>query len=257
MKVMSVAGSSVKQLQVKVTCEVTVKFSSEVQVSMTVIHPLPLSKSNAFLLMGDKPILIDSGSPGDLPALERKLHRAGVALAEIGLLVLTHAHFDHAGNAEAIHRRSDCLVAAHEAERAFLESGKNSAIMPYNLAAKLMNPFMDIPFAATKVDLVVNDSLDLKPHGAEAQILSTPGHTPGSISVITAKGEAVVGDLIGGGWLLGWLFPRRPRHHYWIADMDEVRASLKSLFTRAIVNIHVGHGGPLDGMQARKFFIQP
>jgi hydroxyacylglutathione hydrolase len=223
---------------------------------MTVIHSLPLSKSNAFLLMGDKPILIDSGSPGDLPALERNLQKAGVTLAEIELLVLTHAHFDHAGNAAIIRKRSGCKVAAHQAECAFLENGTNTIIRPCNFIAKLMNPFMKIPFSATEVDIVVKDSFDLKPYGADAQIIFTPGHTPGSISVITAAGEAAVGDLIGGGLLLGLLLPQRPRYHYWIASIDEVHASLKKLFAREIVKIHVGHGGPLKGMQARKFFIQ-
>ena len=204
--------------------------------------------------MGAKPILIDSGSPGDLPTLEKKLKKVGVTLAEIELLILTHAHFDHAGNAAAIRKCAGCQVAAHESERAFLENGKNAVIMPYNFIAQLMNPFMNIPFAATVVDIVVKASLDLNPYGADARIILTPGHTPGSISVITTGGEAIVGDLIGGGLLLGLLLPDRPRYHYWIASMDEVHTSLKGLFAREIVKIHVGHGGPLSGIQARKFF---
>jgi glyoxylase-like metal-dependent hydrolase (beta-lactamase superfamily II) len=225
-------------------------------ISMPAIYPLPLSKSNAFLLMGDKPILVDSGSPGDLPILERQLQKVGVTLDEIELLVLTHAHFDHAGNVAAIRQHSGCKVVAHELEQTFLVNGKNAVIKPYNLIARLLTPFSNIPFAPTEVDIVVNDSLDLKPYGADAQIVSTPGHTPGSISIVTAGGEAVVGDLVGGGLLLGLLLPYRPRYHYWIASMDEVHASLKDLFTREILKIYVGHGGPLNGAQARKFFLE-
>lgn len=221
---------------------------------MFIIYPLSLSKSNAFLLLGDKPILIDSGSPGDLPILERQLQRAGVTLDKIELLVLTHAHFDHAGNAAAIRRRSGCKVVAHELERAFLVNGKNAEIRPYNFIAKLMTPFSNLPFAPTEVDIVLKDSLDLRLYGADAQIMRTPGHTPGSISVVTAGGEAIVGDLIGGGLLLGLLLPGRPRYHYWIANMDEIHASLKKLFAHDILKIYVGHGGPLNGSQARKFF---
>jgi len=221
---------------------------------MALIYHFRLSKSNAFLLMGDKPILIDSGSPGDLPMLEKKLKKAGVMLEEIELLILTHAHFDHAGNAEAIRKRSNCKIAAHQAERNFLENGKNAAIKPCTMIATLMNPFMNIPFAATEVGIVVKDSFDLHPHGADAQIVSTPGHTSGSISVVTAGKEAIVGDLIGSGLLLGLFFPDRPRHHYWMENMNEVRASLKRLFAREIFKIHVGHGGPLNGMRAQNFF---
>ena len=223
---------------------------------MPVIHPFTLPKSNAFLLMGEKAILIDSGSPGDLPVLEKKLRKAGVELSRIELLVLTHAHFDHAGNAAAIRKYSGCKVVAHEAEREFLENGKNAEMMPANFIAKLMNPFMDIPFAATEVDIAIKDPFDLNPYGADAQIILTPGHTTGSISVITAEGDAVVGDLIGGGLLLGLLFPDRPRYHYWMENMDQVHASLKGLFTREVVKIHVGHGGPLVGGQARRLLAQ-
>jgi glyoxylase-like metal-dependent hydrolase (beta-lactamase superfamily II) len=223
---------------------------------MPVIHQLSLSKSNAFLLMGEKAILIDSGSPGDLPALEKKLQKTGVTLSEIELLVLTHAHFDHAGNAAAIRKYSGCKVMAHEAERAFLENGKNAEMIASTFIAKLMNPFMNMPFAATEVDIAVKAPLDLNPYGADAQIILTPGHTTGSISVITAGGDAVVGDLIGGGLLLGLLLPDRPRYHYWIANMAEVDTSLKALFTREIAQIYVGHGGPLNGKQARRFFLR-
>jgi hydroxyacylglutathione hydrolase len=220
-----------------------------------VVQRLTLSKSNAFLLMGDKPILIDSGSPGDLSMLERKLQNYGVRLDEIELLILTHAHFDHAGNAAAIRKCSGCKIVAHKLEQPFVECGKNAAIVPVHLVGQLMNPFMNIPFTEIKVDIVLEDTLDLKPFGVDAQVLFTPGHTPGSISVVTGQGDAVVGDLVGGGLLLGMFQSEKPRYHYWASSMDEVRKSLKALFSQTITQIHVGHGGPLDGTQAYKFFF--
>lgn len=222
---------------------------------MPSLHRLSLSKSNAFLLMGDKPILIDSGSPGDLPTLERKLKKIGVRLAEIKLLILTHAHFDHAGNAAAIRKCSSCKIMAHKLEQPFVENGKNAPIVPVHLLGWLMNPFMNILFHETKVDIALEDLFDLKPFGVDAQVLFTPGHTPGSVSVVTRQGEAVVGDLIGGGMLLGLFQPHKPRHHYWASNEEEVHTSLKALFTHNITQIHVGHGGPLAGDQAYKFFF--
>jgi len=221
---------------------------------MSTVHHLRLSKSNAFLLIGSKPVLIDSGSPGDLPALEKNLQKLNVALADVALLILTHAHFDHAGNAAAVREISHCQVAVHELEKLLLESGKNAPMIPVHPLATIMNPFMNIPFAASKSDIALQDTFDLNPFGADAQIIFTPGHTPGSVSVITADGETVVGDLIGGGPLLGLFQPTKPRYHYWASSMDDVRASLKILFARTITKIHVGHGGPLDGQEARKFF---
>jgi glyoxylase-like metal-dependent hydrolase (beta-lactamase superfamily II) len=222
---------------------------------MPTIHHLHFPTSNAFLLMGAKPILIDSGSPGNLPALEKKLQAIGIALADIALLILTHAHFDHAGNVAAVRERSGCQVAVHGAEKSLLESGKNAPMVPVHPLSVVMNPFMNIPFTASRSDIALKDTFDLNPFGADAQIIHTPGHTPGSVSVITAEGEAIVGDLIGGGALLGVFNPTQPRYHYWASNMDDVNASLKNLFTRKLTKIHVGHGGPLNGEAAQEFFV--
>lgn len=65
------------------------------------------------------------------------------------------------------------------------------------------------------------------------------------------------GCLVGQAFIetQGLLAPKRPRYHYWIASMDEVHASLKKLFAREILKIYVGHGGPLNGLQTRKYFL--
>jgi glyoxylase-like metal-dependent hydrolase (beta-lactamase superfamily II) len=232
-----------------------VKDKISVGADMSIIHPLHFPTSNAFLLMGTKPILVDSGSPGDLPAIKKNLQRIGIAPADIALLILTHAHFDHGGNVAAIREISGCQVAAHELEKPLMEMGKNAAMVPIHPLAKMLNPFMNFRFSASKVDITLQDHFDLKPFGADAQIILTPGHTPGSVSVITAEGEAIVGDLIGGGPMLGMFNPAQPRYHYWASNMDDVNASLQKLFAREITKIHVGHGGPLDGREAQNFFI--
>ena len=47
---------------------------------MTVrIVPLPLSISNAYLLLGDRPVLVDAGKPGEEEKLLDLLHQHGIA----------------------------------------------------------------------------------------------------------------------------------------------------------------------------------
>ncbi len=55
--------------------------------------------------------------------------------------------------------------------------------------------------------------------GCDAVILETPGHTAGSISLITAAGDAIIGDVIMGGYLGGVLFPGKPNYHYFAEDL--------------------------------------
>ena len=64
--------------------------------------PLPLphiGSVNAWLLPGDPLTLIDTGPCDDaaLTALEAGLGRAGVALEDLELVLVTHHHLDHSG----------------------------------------------------------------------------------------------------------------------------------------------------------------
>lgn len=61
------------------------------------IVAIPLSVSNAYLIRGDRPVLVDAGSPGDEGRLVAALHQHGVNPVDLSLVVLTHGHTDHTG----------------------------------------------------------------------------------------------------------------------------------------------------------------
>src|SRR4051812_48454632 len=69
---------------------------------------------NAWLLRGDPLTLVDTGprNPEALAALEQGLHRTGVRLEDIELVIGTHHHLDHVGLTATIQRRSGARVAA-------------------------------------------------------------------------------------------------------------------------------------------------
>jgi glyoxylase-like metal-dependent hydrolase (beta-lactamase superfamily II) len=77
-------------------------------------------------------------------------------------------------------------------------------------------------------------------------VVFTPGHTPGSISVLTQANEMIVGDLLMGGYLGGWFLPTRPGLHYFADDLDRLQVSVHRLLELAPRLVHPGHGGPLD-----------
>jgi len=57
----------------------------------TRVVPLRRQISNAFLLLGERPVLVDAGAPGDTEPLLEQLRGHGVTPDELALLVLTHA----------------------------------------------------------------------------------------------------------------------------------------------------------------------
>jgi hydroxyacylglutathione hydrolase len=119
----------------------------------------------------------------------------------------------------------------------------------------MLMPFMGAGFDPASADILIDDTLDLSPYGVAAQVIFTPGHTPGSVSILTDDHQAIVGDLCGGGWPLGQFQPGRPRYHYWASSLNDVQASLKRVLASQPAKIYAGHGGPLDGREAAKFFL--
>ncbi|MEK9712934.1 MAG: MBL fold metallo-hydrolase, partial [Thalassolituus sp.] len=89
----------------------------------------PAGLINAFLLhSGSHTILIDSGLPGTEQKVERALAQHGKTLSDLSLIIITHAHIDHAGNAATLQRLSGARILAHEAERPYLLVEKNMTI---------------------------------------------------------------------------------------------------------------------------------
>jgi glyoxylase-like metal-dependent hydrolase (beta-lactamase superfamily II) len=216
------------------------------------VYPIRLSISNAFLVRGERPVLIDTGCPGDAEALLRALVQAGVAVADLALILHTHGHRDHAGGTARLKQLTAAPAAVHPADADMLRRGANRPLIPTNLTGRLIRPFVDRPFPAVEPDLTLEDGMDLRPYGLAGRVVATPGHTAGSVSVRLDGGEVVAGDLLVGGYLGGLLAPHAPGYPYFAEDLAALRQSIRALLSWSPSRIYVGHGGPLDAADVRK-----
>lgn len=160
-------------------------------------------KSKAFLLSnGQKNILIDTATPSKWNALNKKLNSLG--LKKIDLLVLTHSHFDHAGNASRIKENYNAEVLIHRTEVAYLEKGESIPPVGANSFARLLVRFLSIlpasfsKYEPCKSDYMIDDNFNLSDFGFNSYLIHTPGHTPGSISLIVDDEIALTGDAMFG-----------------------------------------------------------
>ena len=64
----------------------------------------------SYLIKGDQPALVDCGPATCIDALEAGLRAAGLGLADVRHLLLTHIHLDHAGAAGTLVRRHPGLL---------------------------------------------------------------------------------------------------------------------------------------------------
>ena len=147
-----------------------------------------------YLIYGDTITLIDTGVAGCETQIFEYIRSTGRNPGEIALVILTHSHPDHIGAARAIQRATGCRIAAHAAERAWIED------------VELQNRERPVPGFATlvggpvQVDRELADGDSINPNETregEMQVFHTPGHSAGSISLfLHSEGALFSGDAI-------------------------------------------------------------
>lgn len=115
-------------------------------------------------------IVIDPG--GDADELVESIRARGLVVAAI---VATHAHFDHVIAAEELRRATGAPFYLHAADRSLLDWMQESARL--FLGIELGSP-PDVDRDASEGDKLVAGDVEL-------EIVHTPGHSPGSISLVT------------------------------------------------------------------------
>jgi hydroxyacylglutathione hydrolase len=168
-------------------------------------------RSNVFLVANSvSNILVDTGPR----FMRRKLlqNLSGLNIEKIDYLILTHSHFDHAANAAAIKAGYGAKVIIHKFEEGNLAKGENAVIKGTNFFTRMIVMLASgillkkLNFEPCSYDILADDHFSLESAGFNAYLLHTPGHTPGSMSLIVDDEIAIVGDAMF-GIFKGSVFP--------------------------------------------------
>ncbi|MFI7547418.1 MBL fold metallo-hydrolase [Actinoplanes sp. NPDC049599] len=202
---------------------------------------------NAYLLLGRRPILVDAGIPGSGHRIVDGIAAHGVDPADLALIVLTHAHIDHFGAAAHVREVTGAPIAAHRADLEPYRAGRaREPYLPTGPFGALLSrlPALHRTTHAVEPDLVLDGPQRLDDLGVAARIMPTPGHTAGSVSVLTDDGDLVAGDLIASSFL--GAITGRPANPPFHDDPAANLASLRAMLDLNPGSLHVGHGGRLD-----------
>ncbi|MEM8535272.1 MAG: MBL fold metallo-hydrolase [Chloroflexota bacterium] len=211
----------------------------------TTIIPINLQIANAYIVRGKQTIIVDTGGAGKTDTILQVLKKHDIAAKDISLILHTHGHTDHCGSTKELQEHIQAPTTVHHLDADMARSGRNDPLVPTSLEARLIRPFVNQPVPGFEPDVFIDREMSLHEYGVAAKILLTPGHTPGSITLLTDDGKAIVGDLLMGGMLGGTLFPHQPKYHYFADDLAQVQSSLAEVLAHQPLDIYVGHGGPL------------
>ena len=144
--------------------------------------------------------LIDPGPSSTLPVLKASLERAGIVIADLTALLLTHVHLDHAGASGSLVRENPKLkvyVHAKGAPHMFNpEKLVASATRLYGDAMdRLWGEILPVPEGAL---VIVQGGEQIKEGGRSLDVAYTPGHASHHVSYfVRDAGIAFVGDTAG------------------------------------------------------------
>lgn len=220
------------------------------------VTTISMTIANAYLVQGERSVLVDTGGPGSAGEIVEALAQRGVGLEEISLILLTHGHADHFGSASELKRLTNAPVAIHELDAEAARAGRNPYLRATRLRARLLKPFLPNEASPVEPDVLIRGETDLEDWGVRGRVIETPGHTPGSISIVLPGGETIVGDVMMGGHMGGAFRPRVPRYHYFAEDLSALRRSIRDVLGFSPASIFPGHGGPLAPQAVQRRFAK-
>ncbi|MFI8824784.1 MBL fold metallo-hydrolase [Streptomyces sp. NPDC053431] len=225
--------------------------------SRTKVVPIPVMGRhhiNAYLLLGRRPVLVDAGTPGSGRRIYEQVAAHGMDPADVSLIVVTHGHLDHFGSAAELHRLTGAPVAGHVADLGPYRTGRvREPYLPTGPMGRLMarNKNLHMQVEPFEPGVLVTGETDLDEFGIGARIMPTPGHTAGSVSVLTDRGDLVAGDLIANSFF--GLVRGRPANPPFHDDPLLNLASLRKMLALNPTRLHVGHGTPLEPDRVRRW----
>ena len=205
---------------------------------MNCVHRIKCGNGNCYIVEnGNTGILVDTGK-------REYLNRVTQACGQydIKLIVLTHAHFDHAENAAVISESLKIPIAMNEKDIDLIKSNFSQKLFAETFFGKIvlsasLKDFKSRPMREFSPSVSLKDGDSLKAYGINARIVSLPGHTQGSIGIDVENRDLIVGDA-----LMNMFYPTVSMLYH---DKDQMLLSAEKIGNMGNRTIYFGHGKPI------------
>lgn len=139
-------------------------------------------------------ILIDTGIKKNWDKITLILDSI-IKESKLTALIITHTHYDHIENINCIKEKYNPIIIIHKNESEFISNG----ITPLSTGDKFnICKLTQREFDSIDTYITFEKEINLNNYGFKAKVIWTPGHSPGSISIIVNNDIAITGDSLGG-----------------------------------------------------------
>ena len=182
--------------------------------------------SNIYLIVDEIVALIDAGTGQHRREVESKMRKLGVRAEDVGLIVNTHCHYDHAGGDHHFIEASNCGLAIHELEAEFLRRGDPEVTLA---------GIFGVEPEPLEVSRELREGDEIKLGESVLKVLHTPGHTKGCISLYEQQRKVLFsGDTVFCGGVGRVDLPT--------SDRAAMGNSLRKLASLDVEELLPGHG---------------
>ncbi|MGB9978788.1 MBL fold metallo-hydrolase [Methanobacterium sp.] len=198
---------------------------------------IKLGSVNCYLVKnGTDYILIDTGPSNKRFDIEKELEGAGCTPENLNLIILTHGDFDHTGNADYLREKFDAKIAMHYGDLEMVRHGDMFWNRKGHFIIKMIAPIL-FGFGKSerfRPDLHIDNEHSFSEYGFNAKVIYLPGHSKGSIGILTDDGDLFCGDLLTNN--------KKPTLNSIIDDKAEAEGSVEKLKNLKLKTVYPGHG---------------
>ena len=187
-------------------------------------HP---TDCNIYLIdTGGTLVLVDAGSGIEPDRVVENIRKEGFPTNQVEYLILTHAHWDHAGGCRVLADKLNCKVCAHRLSVPVLGHGSWQAPARYHVEK-----------GGVRIDYIVEHEETLSVGKKRLRLISTPGHSPDGISIACDLGDGLAllsGDTVKANGNLGVITKN--------TNLQEYAKSIRTLCDLKPKSLFPGHG---------------